>query len=452
MDADQTQAVGIPYRLGRWQIQARLRVDRRRLARVVVWAAILLSLGSSALPSEMAHDRLYASAVTGWGFDLVEWEAAALWEKAVALVEQPAAGLDPVQAATLVQAYLARAARLGELEGMLANSASRGGVLSPQASEAIYQELTDLRRQQAQVRPTVEQVIQGQVGWVLKDEGFGVGAWPAPPVQFTFTEPPKKLVVSPRDRIDTIYSQMLAAAMGVRAIKEAEATIEAQPNSSAYITEIGGLGAYPTMVVDRASLRWVLSTVVHEWTHNYLVFFPLGWNYFKSQDLTTLNETVAEVVGNEVGDRTLALYFPEIAAAAAVEDARRTAEEIMRAAEAERGRISGFDFQAEMRETRLEVDRLLAAGKVAEAEQYMAQRRAEFLANGYALRVLNQAYFAFHGSYGTSAASTSPIGPKLEQLRSLMPDLATFLHTVRWFTSTADLDAALAEWEARADP
>src|SRR5688572_28279357 len=123
-----------------------------------------------------------------------------------------------------------------------------------------------------------------------------------PPVSFTFVEPPKKLVVSRRDRIDTIYSQMLEADITLAETEAAEAESGAQYNASGYVTEIGGLGAFPTMVVDRASLRWVLSTVAHEWAHNYLVFYPLGWNYFKSQDLTTINETVAEIVGNEIGD------------------------------------------------------------------------------------------------------------------------------------------------------
>ncbi|MFN3982104.1 MAG: hypothetical protein ACK4SA_17145, partial [Caldilinea sp.] len=62
------------------------------------------------------------------------------------------------------------------------------------------------------------------------------------------------------------------------------------------------------------------------------------------------------------------------------------------------------------------------------------------------IRKLNQAYFAFHGSYGTGAAATSPIGPKMEELRSLTPDVRTFLAIVRGFTSIEDLDQALAQW------
>ena len=102
-----------------------------------------------------------------------------------------------------------------------------------------------------------------------------------------------------------------------------------------------------------------------------------------------------------------------------------------------------FDFRTEMRHTREIVDQFLALGRVEDAEQYMEIRRLLFVENGYDLRKLNQAYFAFHGSYGTGAAATSPIGPKLEELRSLTPDVRTFLQIVRGFTSPEDIDRAL---------
>jgi hypothetical protein len=313
-----------------------------------------------------------------------------------------------------------------------------GQAASPTDTEMMA-ELGELRALQDGVRNQVEQVIERQVSSALAGDDFaslGDRVWP--PVAFAFVEPPRKLVVSSRDRIDTIYSQMVEAGMTLAEIEEAEAKIDQQYNAVGYITDIGGLGAFPTMVVDRASLRWVLSTVAHEWTHNYLVFYPLGWNYFKNQDLTTLNESVAEIVGNEVGDQTLARYYPEMVPAPVPVAPPVMTEQ------------PPFDFQIEMRVTRLEVDRLLALGDVAGAEAYMEARRQDFIKNGYALRVLNQAYFAFHGSYGTSPASTSPIGPKLDQLRALTPDLKTFLETVRGFTRVEDLDRALAEWAAKA--
>src|SRR5690606_1987262 len=133
-----------------------------------------------------------------------------------------------------------------------------------------------------------------------------------PPVQFTFVEPPRKLVVSPRDQITTIYTQMLTAEMSLSEVKAHEASYEAGYNVSAYITNIGGLGAFPTMVVDQASLEWILSTIAHEWAHNYLTFFPLGINYFTNADLTTMNETVADLVGDEIGARALHTFYPEL--------------------------------------------------------------------------------------------------------------------------------------------
>jgi hypothetical protein len=85
------------------------------------------------------------------------------------------------------------------------------------------------------------------------------------------------------------------------------------------------------------------------------------------------------------------------------------------------------------------VDRLLAEGRVDDAERYMEARRQLFVANGYPLRKLNQAYFAFHGSYGTSAASTDPLVPLLFQLRKESADTRAFLRALRGVTSSEEI-------------
>jgi len=89
------------------------------------------------------------------------------------------------------------------------------------------------------------------------------------------------------------------------------------------------------------------------------------------------------------------------------------------------------------------VDALLAKGYIDEAEAFMEARRRRFLSYGYAIRRLNQAYFAFHGSYATSPGAVDPIGPKLIRLRELSPSLAAFLRSVARITSVAELDAML---------
>jgi hypothetical protein len=405
--------------------------------RVAVLMMALILLGGSALPAPHVRSAHFALAVAGHTWNLAGWEIEALSQKAKAAWLKPARAVSDEAGSELVKAYLDRANRMGMIERELALRASQPAqVDAGRPTSDLQVELDDLRQQQDAMRPQVEQVVERQVATVLAEFGFlGIGDLVWPPVSFTFVEPPKKFIVSQRDRIETIYSQMLEAEISLDEIVEAEAVTGQQYNAVGYVTDIGGLGAFPTMVVDRASLRWVLSTVAHEWVHNYLVFHPLGWNYFKSQDLTTMNETVAEIVGNEIGDAVLARFYPDMIPAPIAVSPPASPEP------------TPFVFQNEMRETRLEVDRLLAEGDVEGAERYMEARRLEFVENGYPLRVLNQAYFAFHGSYGTSPASTSPVGPKLDALRALMPDVAKFLETVRAFNSIDDIDRALSLWD-----
>ncbi len=415
--------------------------------RTVFLAAALLLYASSAVPAAEARRQSFAVAVAGWSFDLITYEVSALSAKVTAALGQPARNVTDAEGTELVRAYLARAWRIGALERELEWRAGHAEPYIPPRplpgeprtiaeleTHEIEGQLVVLRRQQDLVRPAVEQVIERQVSAALLQAGFGFAGRIWPPVQFTFTEPPKNLVVSARDRIATIYSRMLVTGLSLEEIEQAERAISAQHNAVAYITNVGGLGAYPAMVIDRAGLRWVLSTVVHEWVHNYLSFFPLGFNYFVSPETRALNETVADIVGNEIGDLIYTqVYGGEIPQPVPRDESAQEADD-----------EEVFDFRREMRATRLEVDRLLELGEVEAAEAYMEARRQEFIANGYNLRVLNQAYFAFHGSYGTSPASSSPIGPGMERLRELSPDLLTFMQTVRGFTTLADLEQALA--------
>ena len=205
--------------------------------------------------------------------------------------------------------------------------------------------------------------------------------------------------------------------------------------SSALVEGTGGFSSYPTMVIETPSLDWVLNTIAHEWMHTYLAFQPLGWRYFDSGAMRTINETVASIVGDEIGRRVVERYYPERVPPADWPKPRSMRPEETQAPE--------FSFGKFMRETRLAVDKMLADGKVAEAETYMEARRKELAAHGYLLRRLNQAYFAFHGSYAVGPSATDPIGGKLRLLRHQTGSLLEFVRTVGGFKTAADLDAAL---------
>ena len=143
--------------------------------------------------------------------------------------------------------------------------------------------------------------------------------------------------------------------------------------------------------------------------------------------MTSINETVANIAGREIGD----LVFTRITG----QPVERPPYEPPTLTPRDEPDPGVFDFRREMRETRLRLEELLAEGRVEGAESYLEERRLFFVANGRNIRKLNQAYFAFHGTYATSPSSVSPIGDQMRRLRAESKSLEEFLRTVAGFGS-----------------
>jgi hypothetical protein len=281
----------------------------------------------------------------------------------------------------------------------------------------------------------VESVLQSQVTQVLGENGLTVGGSTIPPVLYRTTPLPKALIISPRDKIVQEANISLLADLPLDKITELERTIEKDLNVSALVGDIGGVGVYPTMVMQSSDLHWVTDTIAHEWTHNYLTLHPLGLNYDTSNELRTMNETTASIVGGEISTIVLERYYPDWAA--------RLPGVLLASAQTTQ---ATFDFRAEMHTTRVTVDALLADGKITEAERYMESRRQMFLTHGYTLRRLNQAYFAFYGAYADipgGAAGEDPVGPAVRKLREQSASLAQFLREIARMTSFTELKRAV---------
>ena len=198
---------------------------------------------------------------------------------------------------------------------------------------------------------------------------------------------------------------------------------------------IGGLGAtYPTLVTNEASLRFIIDTATEEWLHQYLAFKPLGFSYLldltgisRNYEIATMNETLAGMVSEEVGSIIYQTYYNE--PENGNDDDVETEPE--------------FDFNHEMREIRKTVDALLASGEIEQAEQFMEDKRQYLASMGYYIRKLNQAYFAFHGTYADEPTSVSPIGAEMRQLREQVSSLKEFLNLAAGMTSREDLQRYL---------
>lgn len=431
--------------------------------RQTAWYGIALILtlilaGNSVPNSLQARARAIKTAAALPDFNFAAWEIRALGQM---FRTGGGIGLDRLtvdEQVELVRSYLQRRQQIEKLEDELSRIVAQTPQNGTAAQAAPRRELAALHGRQEAERPLVEAILERQVREELFEAGLDLRGIVWPPVSFTFIEPPLKLTVSPRERIATVHSRVLQTEFDPVTLAESERAIEESTDLSAHISRIGGMAVYPAIVVEQSSLAWVLSTVAHEWTHHYLFLFPLGLRYATSDELTTINETVADIIGDEIGERLARRYYPETLAqpppargSATDEDcACNTFELWTSGMEAEQqrwerpGRPSQFDYRREMRETRLHVDALLEAGLVETAEAYMEARRRYFVTQGHPLRVLNQAYFAFNGNYATGAASSSPIGPQLQRLRAESDNLAHFLATVRWFTDVEDLERALA--------
>ncbi len=253
-------------------------------------------------------------------------------------------------------------------------------------------------------------------------------------MNFRLEKPPHLLVASPRDTIVYLDRRVLRQELSVKETQRLEAQID-KLGLSSLVVELGGFGAiYPAIVGDHLNLTGTINTAVEEWLHQYLAFRPLGFLYLldsvgirRNPNVVAMNETLVGMISEEISSEVYAKYYE---GQEEVKSDRNT---------------PGFDFDAEMRETRKKVDQCLSQGKIEEAEHYMEERRKEFVAHDYHIRKLNQAYFAFHGIYGQDPASVSPIYRDLKQLRVRSPSLKHFLDKAAAMGSYAELKEALEE-------
>lgn len=289
----------------------------------------------------------------------------------------------------------------------------------------------------------VEDIIEGRITAVLEDQGLALEpplfsdlGVVFPPVDFELDLPPRVLAVSPRERIELKHSLLLEPGLDRKQFEEIEHDAESEngPETgiSAVVVGTGGVATYPAVISSSGAYERVVETAFHEWVHQYLAFFPLGRNYFAGSELRTLNETAANLAGVALAEAYFKRYprLAEATPAPTVPPAEPT---------------PAFDFTKEMRVLRQSVEELLAAGRVVEAEALMEQKRLELEEHGYSIRKLNQAYFAFYGSYADTPGSIDPIGPKMRTLLERAGSPGEFVRLAAGITSRSELDRALAE-------
>ena len=300
--------------------------------------------------------------------------------------------------------------------------------------ERLEAELRERRDERRRTRDDLEERLEAEVSQTLSDLGFGgFGGSLWPPVDFRLESPPHVLVTSPRDEIRRLDSVLLSPGMTGSQSFEVEANVLEQSGLSGIVLSLGGVATFPTFVRDDNSLLRTLDLVAHEWLHAYFFFNPLGQHINSSTDMNSLNETIASLVGEELGIITWERITGEMFEQPDDEDADDEDDP------------DEFSFDDFMRETRLRTDEILAEGDIEGAESYMDERRIELQEHRYFIRKINQAYFAFNGTYGDSPASVSPIGDQVDELRSLVSDVGEMLRLTRGISSYDEFLRVLEE-------
>lgn len=373
-------------------------------------------------------------------FDYVTWTIDALFLKQSFAALDATRYLDLEAQRAVVLDYLDLVADQNRVRSQINTIYADPNITDPNTAAADLLALQhQIERQLQRQAPLAEAVIQHQVSTVIADIGLGLARQPVPPPLYHVTSLPRALIVSPRDVIRQDADVSLLPDISQDQIDRLEQEVETGLDVSALVVPIGGVGIYPTMVMSTTDLTWLTEVVAHEWIHNYLTMRPLGVLYYASPQLRIINETTASIAGKEIGQQVLARYYPEFLPEPAPPSQTVPApdDEPPAAPEPE-----PFNFRAEMRETRVTVDALLADGKIEQAEAYMEARRRVFWDNGYRIRRLNQAYFSFYGAYADQpggAAGEDPVSAAVRGLRAQSPNLAAFINRIAWVTSYESL-------------
>ena len=68
----------------------------------------------------------------------------------------------------------------------------------------------------------------------------------------------------------------------------------------------------------------------------------------------------------------------------------------------------------------------------------MEQQRQVLVENGHNVRKINQAFFAFHGTYADSPSSTSPLARQIWELRQQSADAGQLVKTLQTISNYDD--------------
>jgi hypothetical protein len=401
--------------------------------RLLLVAFIFITcISGSSCQQQDDFDRMINDIVGPYRFSIVEWELKTLTGELEEIIFN---GVDYTADDTLV--VIEYFSLLGDISGLENQISYLKDEASDTELDSLKEQLEILKERRDSLKKGVEKILELQIRETLRQLDIYLGDDAAinidfPPVNFSLESPPHLLVISPRDNILRMKEIILLQDLTIDEIDYIESEVEKLGYSS-IVVQVGGMATFPSFVTNNSSLEFTLSTAVEEWLHQYLFFKPTGFLYalnllgvYDDDNISTINETIAGIASDEIASILYQNYY-----AMYFEEGGQT--------DSEGVEDTGFDYYAEMRNIRIEVDNLLANGEIEKAESFMEEKRLYILSQGYYIRRLNQAYFAFYGTYASSPGSVDPIGDMLWELREKSENITEFLEITSNIKNMEDL-------------
>ena len=387
--------------------------------------AILAALGIVVIIMHSGDRRLFTKveiAAAGYGYNLTSFEARHFPAKWIHRIYSalPWTDIDEKDRRVYLDRYQDLARELRSARNELKAAQAHGDNAAASVAQA---DVDSLIQERNAIRDAVEELLEAAISTELIALGLNKsGDFVWPPVDFRIDDTPHVLVTSPRDVIERASVRILKPDLTENDKEQMETQIFDTANLSAVVLSTGGLASFPNLVPSDYSLQALLEVSAHEWLHAYLLFHPLGRSYWSGGDMTSLNETLANLVGKEIG-RTV---YNQITG-----ESIETLEPPYIPQHDEMGHKEEFNVREFLHETRHQTDALLKQGEIEEAEAYMESRRLQLVENGHNIRKINQAYFAFHGLYADGPSSTSPLARQIWELRQQSTNAGHLVKTLQ---------------------
>lgn len=384
------------------------------------WISMALSLTLITVTgSDSFHQTKLEKAAGSHTFSIFWWEIRHAPVKWTHLLWELFPGNKPndKERIVIVQSYLQSVKRLDKevlrLSQPHLSAEFTGSTTGGRALDHVLENIKTFEREKESLRGRAEESVEAALSKTIVEEGLGFRFGIIfPPTDFRFDEPPLLLVTSPRNEIKLEASILIDNNIDSKTRSDIERKAELDGQTSALVDNLSGLGTYPAIVSDRYELRQLTRTAAHEWLHNYWIFQPLGRSMWNSPEMYTLNETAADIAGDELGDRT----FLKLGGDLSISSQKYASVSVSRP-----------HLSRILKQTRKEVERLLSLNNIAAAEKLMRKQHWTLKLGGYNIRKINQAYFAFRGNYADGPASTSQIGPELSEFRNHFETLGEFI-------------------------